>query len=111
MTISEVLASGSFWIAAAIIQALQQTSGVVAGHLTPRLLASPFGKSILATQNYAFGALLALPPWLPGERYGQRLMWGLGSGALSHVLYAVLIKRVETVVKAAKSDDDATTTT
>lgn len=108
MTITEVLSSGSFWIAGAIIQGAQQTAGFVAGQLTPKALASPAGKSAMALQNYVFGvAMAAIPDWLPGEQFGERAMWGLGAGALSHVLHATIIKRLEGAVKAVKDQSDA----
>lgn len=63
-------------------------------------------KAVLTMLNLAAGALVAVPKFLAGNTYGERLMLGLTAGLLSVFIYHLLLKRLGGV-RNGQSDDSA----
>lgn len=62
--------------------------------MTPtQLLQKGWFRSFLAAQNLLWGLILAIPKFLPGEKFGQRALLGLCAGFMSQFLYQALLKR------------------
>lgn len=92
-----VVSAYQFWVTGVVIQGVLQLLAKVTDILAPGLMERKGMKAFVATQPFMYGVLAALiPGWFIGTTFAERGMMGLCAGILSHLLYAMVIKKFET---------------
>lgn len=106
LNVWKVFSAWQFWAAGIVIQFTMQTLARATDAVSPAILTRPLMRSFVATQPFCFGvAIAALPGFLPGATFAERAMVGIADGALSHLIYATVLKRFSATT--TKPDDAA----
>lgn len=94
MDLWSLLQIRELWVAALAVAAIMVTLKRFTRALAPNAMSNRWFKAFVSLQNVTWGLVIAVPRFLPGERYGQRAIYGLVAGLFSLLAYHTVLKRM-----------------